>query len=195
MSKRGETPSAASTDRAAGLGGQGELDELEAYHDGELSWWRRRRVEAGLRRSPELRRELDALRQMRTAASAADRPLASPDLWDAIAGQLPAADARRGAPAGVEGTHTPPRSLEGLATWLSGLSGLSGLLGWRPIGWAVAAGAMALAVGVWITPGNLPGDMLTDEPAVGVLRYLDTGGRAVMVLDDEDVTIIWLLEG
>jgi len=189
VSKRGETPSAASTDRAAGLGGQGELDELEAYHDGELSWWRRRRVEAGLRRSPELRRELDALRQMRTAASAADRPLASPDLWDAIAGQLPAADARRGAPAGVEGTHTPPRSLEGLA------ARLSGLLGWRPIGWAVAAGAMALAVGVWITPGTLPGDMLTDEPAVGVLRYLDTGGRAVMVLDDEDVTIIWLLEG
>ena len=64
------------------------------------------------------------------------------------------------------------------------------MLGWRPIGLAVAAGATALAVGLWNAPVTLP-----DEQAGGVLRYLDTGGRTVMLVDSEDVTIIWLMDG
>ena len=68
--------------------------------------------------------------------------------------------------------------------------GWSGLLGWKPIGVAVAAGAAVLAVGLWNAPGTVP-----DGQTGGVLRYLDTGGRSVMVVEAQDVTIIWLMEG
>ena len=87
---------------------------------------------------------------------------------------------------------TPARELPGLP---AGRSGLPGLLAWKPVGWLIAAGAAALAIGVWNTPGSVPGPSgFLEEPQAGVLRYLDTGGRSVMVMDREDVTIIWLIE-
>jgi hypothetical protein len=151
---------------------------LEAYHDRELSWWRRRRVAMGLRRSAELRRELDLLQQMRRAASAAEGPPASPDLWAEISGHLDAIDARGG-------SHDGPAARE-LPGWLSGPLRF---FEWKPIGWVAAAGAAVLVIGLWNTSGPLP-----DAPAVGALRYLDTSGRSVMVIDEEDVTIIWLMD-
>ena len=154
--------------------------DLEAYHDRELSWWRRRRVEAGLRRSPELRRELDLLKQMSTAGAIAERPLASPDLWADLSGQLGAVDTEKRALVGAGPAAGRPRLRDAL----------SGPFGWKPVGLAMAAGAAVLAVGLWNPLAPLP-----EEPAVGVVRYLDTGGKSVMLIDEEDVTIIWLIEG
>ena len=156
--------------------------DLEAYHDRELSWWRRRRAEAGLRRSPELRRELELLQQISSAVATSEGAPSSPDLWGAISGQLVGID-REGRAQG--GAASAPRP-----SGLLGTSGWSGLLGWKPIGLAVAAGAAVLAVGLWNAPGTVP-----DEQTGGVLRYLDTGGRSVMVVEAQDVTIIWLMEG
>ena len=158
-------------------------NDLEAYHDRELAWWRRRLLEGRLRRSPQLRRELEMLGEMRTAAVAAEEGVFSPDLWGDISSRLGAIDAARrgrGAPEAA-GLRDP-------SSWLS--RGLSGLLGWKPVGLAVAAGAAALAIGLWNTSGTAPAD-----PNGGVLRYLDTGGASVLVVDDVDVTIIWLMEG
>jgi len=58
----------------------------------------------------------------------------------------------------------------------------------RPV---VAVGAaVALALALFL------GIMEDGEPATpGIIRWLDTGGHSVIVLEDqEDVTIVWLLE-
>jgi anti-sigma-K factor RskA len=59
---------------------------------------------------------------------------------------------------------------------------------WRPLG-ALAAAAAVLVVAVYVglfEPSPAPG---------GAVRWMDSGGRSVLVLDDaeSDVTIIWLL--
>jgi hypothetical protein len=164
-----------------GRGGMTIRADLEAYHDQELSWWRRRRVEAGLRRSSELRQELDLLKQMSTAAGAAgsaDQAATMPDIWGEISGQLAGIDAqKRARVAAVRESVKQP-------------GGLRGFFEWKPMGWAMAAGAAALAIGLWNASGRFP-----DEQTGRVVRYLDTEGRPVMVVDEEDVTIIWLMGG
>ena len=173
--------------RAGGRGVDEQLRmALEAYHDRELSWWRQRQMERRLRRSPELQHELDLLRQISAGAVAAEPGGASPDLWSDISSHLVAIDAERpsrdAAPAATDRRDPLGR--------LRGLLGLPGLLSWKPVGLAVAAGAAVLAIGLWNTSGTVPVD-----PDGGVLRYLDTGAKSVMVVDNADVTIIWLMEG
>ena len=64
---------------------------------------------------------------------------------------------------------------------------------WR--GRLVAAAAMAAAV-VAMVSYQAPGPSAPEDIAVaGSIRYLDTAGRPVMVLDRSDVTIIWLIDG
>jgi anti-sigma factor RsiW len=142
---------------------------LHAYHDGELSGFARRRFEQRLRRSPELRAELDSLSSLGAALRELDANGPSPDLWDDIALRLPGLDARRDAE--VE----PARS--GWLVWLFGPAGAA---------LATAAAAVALALAVY-TPEI--------QPAGATIRWLDTGGRSVMVFDDDaDMTIIWMLD-
>jgi hypothetical protein len=150
---------------------------LEAYHDRELSWWRRRLMEGRVRRSPRLQRELELLQEMSAAALSVDAAVASPDLWDDISGRLGAIDADR--QSHRASAAAPAREPFG---------SLSALFGWKPMGLAVAAGATALAIGLWNSSGTVAAD-----PNDGVLRYLDTGGQSVIVVDDPDVTIIWLI--
>jgi hypothetical protein len=159
---------------------------LEAYHDRELSWWRQRKMERRLRRSPALQHELELLRQISVGAVAVEAAGASPDLWSDISSRLGAIDAERqsrGAAPAAANRRDPLSALRGLF-------GLPELFSWKPVGLAVAAGAAALAIGLWNTSGTVPVD-----PNGGVLRYLDTGGKSVMVVDNADVTIIWLMEG
>ena len=56
------------------------------------------------------------------------------------------------------------------------------------------------AVALWFWPpapaGNGVGTPPVASPVAGSLRYLDTGGRPVLVVEDEPgVTIIWMMDG
>lgn len=139
---------------------------LHAYHDGELGRFGRWRFERRLSRSPGLRAELEALRALSRWARES-QPEPSADLWDRIALRLPAIDADR-AEAG---------SRPGL--W----SGHS-----RPLAALALTAALALALFLGIIQRG-------GSSTPGIIRWLDTGGRSVMVLDDQsDATIVWLLE-
>jgi anti-sigma-K factor RskA len=146
---------------------------LHAYHDGELSGLARWRFERELRRSPALQRALAGLRGMREQIREIDAADPTPDLWDAIALRLPAADARR---AGARDELVAARGRR-LIWWLT------------PIGAAAAAAAVVLAVlyeGYW-----------SARPASGgTVRWIESDDGNVMVLDDDpDTTIIWVLDG
>ena len=140
---------------------------LHAYHDGELGPLARWRFERRLARSPDLREELAAIATLGEWARELDAEQGpAPDLWDGIALRLPAEDARR-----VDGD----RSLVGLAAWI------------RPASAALATAAVGIAVAI--------GLLTRDTAPVGVVRWLDSGSRSVMVLEeDADTTIIWLLD-
>jgi anti-sigma-K factor RskA len=145
------------------------FEELNAYHDGELRGLARWRFERRLRREPQLRRELAGLERLAGLVRAHETGAAEPDLWDRIEQRLPAIDARRTeAEAGRR-------------------AGWSPLL--RPLGAvAVAAAALAVVYLGWLPAQPAPG---------GVVRWMDSGGRPVVVLEGDaksDVTIIWMLE-
>jgi anti-sigma factor RsiW len=143
--------------------------ELAAYHDGELSWLARRRVQKRLAHDAAARRELAVLSDLgallREQASAAP---AAPDLWAGVRAQL--ATARR------------PEALDAD-------DALAGRAGWLPA-W-LGAGLAAASVAAVMASGALAGD----AAPVGSVRWLDGKGKPVMVLqDDRDATIIWVLD-
>ena len=149
---------------------QTEIKErLHAYHDGELGGLARWRFEWRLRRSPQLRRDLAALARVGELVCESEARASEPDLWDRIEQRLPALDARR-AEAAQSARAVP-------AWWL------------RPVG-AVALAAVAL-LAVYVGWFGSP------APQAGVVRWMDSEGRPVMVLESDaeaGVTIIWLLE-
>jgi anti-sigma factor RsiW len=141
---------------------------LHAYHDGELRGLARWRAKRRLRRDPEARHELEQLGRVRQLVREAVPAPAPPDVWGAIAGRLPALDAEGDATAPAAPARRAPPA-------------------WLVPATAGALAAAALAVAVLVGPS---------EPATtGVVRWLDTEGQAVMVLErGEDATIIWVLE-
>ena len=139
---------------------------LHAYHDGELRGLARWRFERRLGRSPELRRQLEALAWIGQLVHETEAEAPAPSLWEGIALRLPALDARR--------SEAVPREPRSPLPWLL-----------RPLG-AAAAVAVAAALVFGLFTG--------DNGEVGVVRWIDSGDRNVMVLEgDEDVTIIWVL--
>jgi anti-sigma factor RsiW len=152
--------------------------ELYAYHDGELSALRRWRVRRRLSRDPDARRELEWLAESRALIQEHAAEASAPDLWDAIRAGLPA-----GSPgaAASSSPSTAPVSVvsEGIASWLGAW--------WRWLAPALAAAAAAVALTFGLQGGDAP-----DGRSV---RWLDPGGRAAMVLqDDREATIIWVLD-
>jgi len=151
-------------------------ETLQAYHDGELGFFARRRVARQIAASPEAQEELRGLalvgewvRESQPAASAS-----APDLWAEIARELPARPV--GAAAAGEAAEGRP--------------GLADVLGWafRPAGAAVAAAAAAVAAIVVLSGGEPAGQM-------DVVQYLDPGDNSVMLLQgQDDATIIWVME-
>jgi len=144
--------------------------ELQAYHDGELSWLRRARVARRLARDPEARRELHALEALGRELRAYDAGLGNgdPGLWAGLREHLPSA--RR-----PSAEASPPWRRLGL-----------GAVGWLGAGLAAAAVVLALA----ILPH--PGDA---SPPVS-LRWLRSDGYPTVILqDDREATIIWVLQG
>ncbi len=143
---------------------EGRIRLLEAYHDGELSWLGRRRVRRLLARDPDARQELATLDTLGGLLREIEAEASTPDLWDTVRLRLPALDARRAEAAGAA-TSALPR--------------------WIGAGVATAAAALALVIGL----------QLMAPSGSGAVRWLDSRGNPVLVLqDDRDATIIWLLE-
>ena len=143
-------------------------ERLHAYHDGELRGLARWRFERRLGRDPAMRRELAALEETGRLLREVEAEAATPDLWEAIRLRLPALDAQR---AEVGESLAAPRSrLWALSPW---------------VGVGVAAAALALAIGIeW-----------GDASAAGSVRWIDSRGSPLMVLqDDSKATIIWVIE-
>lgn len=187
-----------------------DLQLLHRYHDGELAGVERALFERRLRRSPALRDELRVLEDVsRLVAGAELDASAPPDLWSGIASALPAIDAqvadeRASAAASPAAPADGPARTRGRTGWL-------GLPGWA-LGTGALAAAAALALFVVVqTSGvpDLPGEPPTAAqpravPAAasvfahrsGSVRYLDSGGASVMVIEDEaaDMTIVWMMD-
>jgi len=138
---------------------------LHAYADGELSGFARWRFERRLRRSPELQRELAEIARIGDWVRDAHAESTGPDLWERIALRLPAADARRAERAAGERSG----------------------LGWLAWPGAVASAVVAaVLVAQWLTPPT--------PSRIGVVRWLDSGPRDVMVLEAApDTTIVWVI--
>jgi len=150
--------------------------DLNAYHDGELSGLRRWLFERRLARSPRLRAELEELERLARWIQALGPESAGVDLWDDIALRLPAIDAES---AERRPRRAEPRDWRGM-DWLAAYS--------RPIAAVAVSAALALALFLGIMEDAAP-------PIPGMIRWLDTGGRSVMVLEDQgDATIVWLLD-
>jgi anti-sigma factor RsiW len=157
--------------RAEGVG-KDQLD-LNAYHDGELRGLRRWMFERRLAHSTQLRAELEELKRVSQWVQAFDPQSARVDVWDHIALQLPAIDATRG------------ERRAGRDAWL-GMDWLATYS--RPIAAVAVTAALALALFLGIMEDAAP-------PTPGMIHWLDTGGRSVMVLEDPGgTTIVWLLE-
>jgi anti-sigma factor RsiW len=174
-----------------------EQRDLNAYHDGELSGLRRWLFERRLSRSPRLRAELEELKRLARWVQGAGAQPPSVDVWDDIALHLPAIDAqlveqrqrrveqrqRRGEQRQRRGEQRQRRDerrdWRGM-DWLAAYS--------RPLAAVAVTAALALALFLGIMEDAAP-------PAPGIIRWLDTGGRSVMVLEDQgDATIVWLLD-
>ena len=146
-----------------------EEEALQAYHDGELGYWARWKVQRRLERSSGLRRELAELEALSGLVLESAPEVVVPDLWTGIARGLSAVDAERAA---VE--PAAPRAV--VFEWL-----------FRPAGALVAAGAAAAALAMLLLSG--------ETVPSGVVHWVDSGTRNVMVLDGEgDVTVIWVFD-
>jgi anti-sigma factor RsiW len=153
-----------------------EQRDLNDYHDGELSALRRWIFERRLSRSPRLRAELEELKRVARWVQGLGPQPPSVDVWDEIALRLPAIDAELD---GQRQRRAEQRTLRGM-DWLAAYS--------RPLAAAGVTAALALALFLGIMEDAAP-------PAPGIIRWLDTGGRSVMVLEGQgDATIVWLLD-
>jgi anti-sigma factor RsiW len=145
-----------------------ESEELHAYQDGELPFYRRWRVERRLLREASAQRELASVAELGALLREQAAAQPTPELWAAVQAQL--ATAPRPAP--LEADDALPATTP-----------------WLP-GWLGAAIAAASVAGV-MASGVLAGD----AAPVGSVRWIDANRKPVMVLqDDRDATIIWVLE-
>ncbi len=157
--------------------------DLNAYHDGELSGLRGWIFERRLARSPGLRAELEALKRLSRCVQELGPQPPSVDVWDEVALHLPAIDAQfEEQRQGLKGQR---QGGAGLPAWrrMDWLAAYS-----RPLAAVAVSVALALALFLGIMEDAAP-------PTAGIIRWLDTGGRSVIVLEDQDdATIVWLLD-
>lgn len=167
-----------------------EQRDLNAYHDGELSGLRRWLFERRLARSPRLRAELEELKRLARWVQGAGAQPPSVDVWDDIALHLPAIDAQL--------VEQRQRLGEQRQRRIEQRQGRDEPREWRGMGWlaAYARPLAAVAVTVALALALFLGIMEDAAPPTpGMIHWLDTGGRSVMVLEDQGgTTIVWLLE-
>lgn len=145
-----------------------EQQELHAFQDAELPLWRRWRVARRLARDRAGQRELASIAELGALLREQAAAQPAPDLWEGVRAQL--ATAAKPTPLDVDDSLTARTP-------------------WQPA-WLGAAIATA-SVAVVMASGVLSGDAAPVES----VRWLDSKGKPVMVLqDDRDATIIWVLE-
>jgi hypothetical protein len=146
-----------------------EAVTLQVYHDDELGYFARRRMQRLLLRSPDLRGQLSELVALSSLVRESAPAVTPPDVWAGIADGLANVDAERAAGA-ARGLRAGPFA------WIL-----------QPAGAfvAVAAAAVVLALAL----------VSRDTATGGVVHWIDAGDRNVMVLDGEDdVTVIWVFD-
>jgi anti-sigma factor RsiW len=145
-----------------------DQEELHAYQDGELPFHRRWRARRRLERDPAARREVASIGELGALLREQAAAQPTPELWAAVRAQL--ATAPRPAPIDADD------ALPSRTPWLPG--------------WLGAALAAA-SVGAVMASGVLAGE----TAPVGSVRWIDANRKPVMVLqDDRDATIIWVIE-
>jgi anti-sigma factor RsiW len=138
--------------------------ELHAYHDGELSWWERRRVARRLARDPSARRELEALDRMALLLREEADAVEVPDFWNEVRATLPRRELQP-EPEPRRGFPVPP---------------------WLGAGLAAAAVAGVLALGLY------SGETPTAASSVRWLDV--SGHSVMVLQDDVEATVIWMLD-
>lgn len=138
---------------------------LHAYHDGELSWFARLRVSRRLARDQGARRELERLSSLADMLREGDAEIPTPDLWQDIRARLAVTPSPAASAPSTRGFWFSPQ--------------------WLGAGLAAAATVLAVAYGLeW-----------GDAPDPRSVRWLDAGADSALVLqDDAEATIIWVLE-
>jgi hypothetical protein len=154
--------------------------KLQAYYDGELSRFGRFWFERRLAASADLRREFAQLQQLTQLVRGAEEAGGEPDFWPAIANEL----ARDRNAAQREAGDTSPAT--------SPLAWVAALL--KPVGVVAVAATAVLALvrgdGWW-------GSSARSADPGGVVRWIDSGTRSVMVIEDESgrgATLVWVLD-
>ena len=153
-------------------------DFLDTYHDGELTSLMRRRVERHLEHCSGCRRQLATASSLGELLRESASFATAPDLWSEIASRLDALD-REIAP--VPTRSAPPSLLERLRGRVNLPLPLA-----RPLA-AVAAAALIVSV-------YLAGVGPEEGTGQGVVRWLDSYGNPVMLLEHPDATIIWMAD-
>jgi len=187
--------------------------ELMAYYDGELTWWRRWRFERRLRSSADLRQDLAELenlstwvREIESDVHSGQEPTETPDLWSEIGPALSQIDRE------VASTSASSLGADIEANETGERGGFSSGWNWGSLAAAGAVAMMLFAVLVDIDPLAIDaptldsldnGQTIAEHSTVefesasdrGSLRYLQTNGVSYVVSQDsDDVTIIWLMD-
>jgi anti-sigma factor RsiW len=145
-----------------------ERQELHAFQDGELPFWRRWRVSRRVARDLEAQRELASIAELGALLREQAAAQPTPELWESVRAQL----------------ATAPRPKPLVDDDAVG-SAAPGLPAWLGAGLATASVVAVMASGV----------LAGETPRVESVRWLDGKGKPVWVIqDDRDATIIWVLD-
>jgi anti-sigma factor RsiW len=195
--------------------------ELMAYYDGELTWWRRWRFERRLRNSADLRQDLAELenlstwvREIESDVHSGQKPSETPDLWSEIGPALSQIDrevaSTSASSLGGDMEVDIEANIEAKETGERGR--FSSGWNWGSLAAAGAVAMMLFAVLVDVDPLAIDaptldsldnGQTIAEHSTVefesasdrGSLRYLQTNGVSYVVSQDsDDVTIIWLMD-
>ncbi|HIG70522.1 MAG TPA: hypothetical protein EYG46_16310 [Myxococcales bacterium] len=195
--------------------------ELMAYYDGELTWWRRWRFERRLRSSADLRQDLAELenlstwvREIESDVHSGQEPTETPDLWSEIGPALSQIDrevaSTSASSLGADIEVDIEVDIEANETGERG--GFSSGWNWGSLAATGAVAMMLFAVLVDVDPLAIDaptldsldnGQTIAEHSTVGFesasdrgsLRYLQTNGVSYVVSQDsDDVTIIWLMD-
>lgn len=191
--------------------------ELMAYYDGELTWWRRWRFERRLRSSADLRQDLAELenlstwvREIESDVHSGQEPTETPDLWSEIGPALSQIDREVASTSASSLGADIEVDIEANETGERG--GFSSGWNWGSLAATGAVAMMLFAVLVDVGPLAIDaptldsldnGQTIAEHSTVGFesasdrgsLRYLQTNGVSYVVSQDsDDVTIIWLMD-